>query len=398
MPTAHPYYDVLIIGAGAAGLMCAGVAGQWGQRVLVLDHANKPGKKILMSGGGRCNFTNLHCTAEDFICANPHFAKSALSRFTPWDFIALVERYGIPYHERDHGQLFCDRSAKDILNMLLAECDMGHVEIRTRTAIKDVRVGPPYQVDTPTGTVQADALVIATGGYSIPSMGATGLGFDLARSLDIPVRPTRPGLVPLTLEGKALKRLEDLSGIALDAEAGFNGACFRENLLFTHRGLSGPGVLQVSSYWEPGQPVEIDLFPGVNLGDHIRSVRQQRPKMELKTLLGERLTRRVAQRWCDLWVESKPLDQLSDTDIAQVEQACQSWKIWPSGTEGYRVAEVTVGGVDTDALSSKTLECRAFPGLYFIGEVVDVTGHLGGFNFQWAWASGHAAGCAIGRG
>jgi predicted Rossmann fold flavoprotein len=377
--------------------MCAGVAGQQGQgqRILVLDHANKPGKKILMSGGGRCNFTNLHCTAEDFICANPHFAKSALSRFTPWDFIALVERYGIPYHERDHGQLFCDRSAKDILNMLLAECNRANVEIRTRTPIKEVRVGPPHQVDTPTGTVQADALVIATGGYSIPSIGATGFGFDLARSLDIPVRPTRPGLVPLTLTRKALKRLEGLSGIALDATANVNGKSFRENLLFTHRGLSGPAVLQVSSYWEPGQAVEIDLFSDVNLGEHIRSVRQQRPKMELKTLLGERLTRRVAQRWCDLGVKSQPLDQLSDTDIAQVEQACQSWQAWPSGTEGYRAAEVTVGGVDTDALSSKTLECRDFPGLHFIGEVVDVTGHLGGFNLQWAWASGHAAGWAL---
>ncbi|MCG5530440.1 NAD(P)/FAD-dependent oxidoreductase [Halorhodospira halochloris] len=397
----HPhYYDIIIIGAGAAGLMCAGVAGQQGggHRILVLDHANKPGKKILMSGGGRCNFTNLHCTAEDFICANPHFAKSALSRFTPWDFIALVERYGIQYHERDHGQLFCDRSAKDILNMLLAECERANVEIRTRTPIKDVRVGPPHQVDTPTGTVQADALVIATGGYSIPSIGASGFGFDLAQSLDIPVRSTRPGLVPLTLGKKALKRLEGLSGIALDATANVNGKSFRENLLFTHRGLSGPAVLQVSSYWEPGQAVEIDLFPDVNLGDHIRSVRQQRPKMELKTLLGERLTRRVAQRWCDLGVKSQPLGQLSDTDIDQVEQACQSWQVWPSGTEGYRVAEVTVGGVDTDALSSKTLECRAFPGLYFIGEVVDVTGHLGGFNFQWAWASGHAAGWALATG
>ncbi len=386
------YFDVVVLGAGAAGLMCAITAGQRGRRVLVLEHANRVGKKILMSGGGRCNFTNLYSTPDNFISANPHFMKSALSRYTPADFIALVEKHGIPYHEKTLGQLFCDRSSKDIVRLLLDECAAVGARVVTHSSAQIIESGTPYRLATPQGEVACESLVIATGGYSIPRMGATGFGFDLARSLGIPVQPTRAALVPVTLEGRKLKQLEDLAGVSLDTVTAASGVSFRENILFTHRGLSGPAVLQASSYWEPGQPLKIDLFPDRNIAEHIRSVRQQRPRLELKTLLGEQLTKRVAQRWCDLWLENKPLDQLSDADIERIESVCQPWKVWPSGTEGYRTAEVTLGGVDTAALSSKTMECRDHAGLYFIGEVVDVTGHLGGHNFQWAWASGYAAG------
>jgi len=390
--TGGDHFDVVIIGGGAAGLMCALTAGARGRRVLVLDHANRVGKKILMSGGGRCNFTNLYCEPENFISANPHFVKSALSRYTQWDFIALVDRHGIPWHEKKLGQLFCDRSSKDIVQMLLDECAAAGVAIRTRSPVSDIRVGQPHRLETPQGGIACESLVIATGGYSIPKMGATGFGFDLARSLGIPVRPTRAGLVPFTLDGQWLEAIGGLSGVALDSVTSAGGMGFRENLLFTHRGLSGPAALQASSWWEEGQPVEVDLFPGVDLGAWLREQRQQRPKTELKTLLGEQLTRRVAQRWCELWLENRPLGQLGNAEIERVVEACQPWTVWPSGTEGYRTAEVTLGGVDTDALSSKTMESRDYPGLYFIGEVVDVTGQLGGFNFQWAWASGHAAG------
>lgn len=386
------YFDVVVLGAGAAGLMCAITAGQRGRRVLVLERANRVGKKILMSGGGRCNFTNLYSTPDNFISANPHFMKSALSRYAPADFIALVEKHGIPYHEKTLGQLFCDRSSKDIVRLLLDECAAVGARVVTHSSAQIIESGTPHRLATPQGEVVCESLVIATGGYSIPRMGATGFGFDLARSLDIPVQPTRAALVPVTLEGRKLKQLEELAGVSLDTVTAASGVSFRENILFTHRGLSGPAVLQASSYWEPGQPLKIDLFPDRNIAEHIRSVRQQRPRLELKTLLGEQLTKRVAQRWCDLWLENKPLDQLSDADIERIESVCQPWNVWPSGTEGYRTAEVTLGGVDTAALSSKTMECRDHPGLYFIGEVVDVTGHLGGHNFQWAWASGYAAG------
>jgi predicted Rossmann fold flavoprotein len=384
--------DVVVIGAGAAGLMCAIAAGRRGRSVLVLDHANKVGKKILMSGGGRCNFTNIHCTPQNFISANPHFAKSALSRYTPADFVALVEKHGIPYHEKKLGQLFCDHSSKDIVRLLLAECAAVGATVRTHSPASIVRLGPPHLLRTPQGEVECESLVIATGGYSIPSLGATGFGFELARSLGIPVLPTRAALVPVTLEPRKLQQLEGLAGVSLDTVTAAGDAAFRENILFTHRGLSGPAILQASSYWEPGQPLYIDLFPGLDIAAHIREVRRQRPKLELKNLLAELLTRRVAQRWCELWLENKPLEQLDDDDLRRVASACKPWTVWPAGTEGYRTAEVTLGGVDTDALSSKTMACREHPGLYFIGEVVDVTGHLGGHNFQWAWASGHAAG------
>lgn len=386
------HFDVVVIGAGAAGLMCAIAAGRRGRRVLVLDHANKVGKKILMSGGGRCNFTNLHTTPDNFISRNPHFAKSALSRYTPWDFIALVEAHGVPYHEKKLGQLFCDRSSKDIVRLLMDECGAVGASVLTHSPASDIQLGPPHRMQTPQGAVECESLVIATGGYSIPSLGATGFGFDFARSLAIPVWPTRAALVPVTLEGRKLKQIADLAGVSLDTITAANGTAFRENILFTHKGISGPAVLQASSYWEPGQPLKIDLFPDVDIPAHIEHARRERPKMELKNLLAETLTRRVAQRWCELWLENKPLDQLTADDVQRIQHACKPWAVRPAGTEGYRTAEVTLGGVDTDALSSKTMECKQHPGLYFIGEVVDVTGHLGGHNFQWAWASGHAAG------
>lgn len=386
------HYDVIIIGAGAAGLMCAITAGQRGRRVLLLDHANKAGKKILMSGGGRCNFTNMYSGPENFICSNPHFVKSALSRYTPWHFIELVEKHQIAYHEKKLGQLFCDESSKDILQMLLAECAMAGVTIRTDTPVEVLETGPEKLLQTPDGLVQCEALVIATGGLSIPKMGATGFGFDLARQLDIPVVDTRAGLVPLVIDDHKLKPLAELSGISLDTNTATQRCEFRENILFTHRGLSGPAILQASSYWQVGETLQIDLFPGVDLTSHLMAMRREKPKAMLKSILAEKLTKRVAQLWCEQWIEDKPLAQLSDDDIKKVVAQCQPWTVKPSGTEGYRTAEVTLGGIDTHALSSKTMECKDHPGLYFIGEVVDVTGHLGGHNFQWAWASGHAAG------
>ena len=385
-------FDVVVIGAGAAGMMCAIAAGARGRRVLVLDHANKVGKKILMSGGGRCNFTNRHSGPDNFISANPHFAKSALSRYIPADFIALVERHGVPYHEKKLGQLFCDRSSKDIVRLMLDECAAAGATVLTHAPVTVAQIGPPHLLETPQGKVRCESLVIATGGYSIPSLGATGFGFDFAHSLGVPVLPTRAALVPVTLQPRQLQQLDGLAGVSLDTVTSANGAAFRENILFTHRGLSGPAILQASSYWEPGRSLHIDMFPGLDISEHIRRVREQRPKLELKSLLAEQLTRRVAQRWCELWLDNKPLDQMSAEDVRRVAAACQPWVVQPAGTEGYRTAEVTLGGVDTDALSSKTMECRAHPGVYFVGEVVDVTGHLGGHNFQWAWASGHAAG------
>ena len=389
------HFDVAILGAGAAGLMCALSAGQRGRRVLLLEGANKVGKKILMSGGGRCNFTNLYCDPENFLSANPHFAKSALSRYTPWDFIGLVDKHAIPYHEKKLGQLFCDRSSKDIVAMLLAECAAVGVRILTHSPARIEALGPPHRLDSLEGPVTCESLVVATGGYSIPTLGSTGFAFDLARELGLAVEPTRAGLVPVTLEPKLLEKLDDLAGVSLDTEVVAGEGSFRENILFTHRGLSGPAVLQASSYWQPGSPLAIDLFPDLDIGEYIRSVRTERPKLELRTLLGQFLTRRVAQRWCELWLPGQTLEQLSDEDIERVEARCQPWQVWPAGTEGYRTAEVTLGGVSTAELSSKTLACRDYPDLYFIGEAVDVTGHLGGHNFQWAWASGQAAGQVV---
>ncbi len=389
------HVDVVVIGAGAAGLMCARVAGLRGRSVRVLDHANKVGKKILMSGGGRCNFTNIHSGPENFLSANPHFCKSALSRYTPWDFIALVERHGVPYHEKKLGQLFCDRSSKDIVALLLAECESARVSVRTHSPARIEQLGPPHRLVCNGERIECESLVIATGGYSIPRMGATGFGFDLARELGLAIQPTRAALVPFVLEGRKLAQIEGLAGVSMDSfsQAGEGG--FRENLLFTHKGLSGPAMLQVSSYWQPGDSVSIDLLPDMNLVEWLREARQNRPRARLKTVLSEHLPRRVVERWCELWLTDRPMAELGDAAIDDVEKMLQPWRIWPSGTEGYRTAEVTIGGVDTGALSSKTMACKSRPGLFFIGEVVDVTGHLGGHNFQWAWASGSAAGQTV---
>ncbi|MEM7053408.1 MAG: NAD(P)/FAD-dependent oxidoreductase [Pseudomonadota bacterium] len=390
--TAALDFDVLVIGAGAAGLMCAIAAGQRGRRVLVLDHANKVGKKILMSGGGRCNFTNMYSTPENFISANPHFMKSALSRYTPWDFIALVEKHSIPYHEKKLGQLFCDRSSKDIVRMLLDECTAAGAQVHTHCPVEILELGRPHRFSSPLGEMRCESIVVATGGYSIPKMGATGYGFDLARKLGMKVLPTRAALVPIVLNKRKQEQFEGLAGASLDTRTHADGPEFRENILFTHKGLSGPAILQASSYWQIGQPIHIDLFPDASITELIEQARSNRPAQSLKNFLAERLTRRIAERWCELWLENKPLGQLSRDDIQTIQVKCQPWSIWPSDTEGYRTAEVTLGGLDTDELSSQTLQSHKQAGLYFIGEVVDVTGHLGGHNFQWAWASGHAAG------
>lgn len=386
--------DVLVIGAGAAGLMCAITAGQRGRRVLVLDHANKPGKKILMSGGGRCNFTNLGVTPAQYLSANPHFCKSALARYTPADFIALVEKHRIAYHEKELGQLFCDESSKLIVRMLLDECAAAGVRIETSCAVERVRkTDEGFTALTANGEVHADSLVVASGGLSIPSMGATGFGYELARQFGHNVLPTRAGLVPLTLSGKHLEHYQDLAGVALPvAEARVGKRSFRAGLLFTHRGISGPSILQISSYWHAGDELRIDLSPEQDIGDWLIAQRAERPAAELRNVLGDLLPRRLAQRLCELWLGSKPMRQYRDADLNDIGARLHDWPIVASGTEGYRTAEVTLGGVDTDGLSSSTMQSKHVPGLYFIGEVVDVTGWLGGYNFQWAWASGRAAG------
>ncbi|MCP1375605.1 NAD(P)/FAD-dependent oxidoreductase [Dyella lutea] len=386
--------DVLVIGAGAAGLMCAITAGQRGKRVRVVDHANKAGKKILMSGGGRCNFTNLGTTPANFLSANPHFAKSALARYTPWDFIALVEKRGIRYHEKELGQLFCDESSKLIVRMLLDECAAAGVEVRTSCAVTQVAKSEEgFLIETADGPIQATSLVIATGGLSIPSLGATGFGYELARQFGHRVLPTRAGLVPLTLSGKHQERYQDLAGLALPvSEARVGKHSFRAGLLFTHRGVSGPAILQISSYWQAGDDLRLDLSPEADIGDWLVAQRGERPAAELKNVLGDLLPKRLAQRLCEVWFPSKPMRQFREAELVDIGRQLHDWPIVASGTEGYRTAEVTLGGVDTNELSSSTMESKRVPGLYFIGEVVDVTGWLGGYNFQWAWASGHAAG------
>ncbi|MBP8615066.1 MAG: NAD(P)/FAD-dependent oxidoreductase [Thermomonas sp.] len=390
-------YDAIVIGAGAAGLMCAITAGQRGLRVLVLDHANKVGKKILMSGGGRCNFTNTGTTHANYLSANPHFCKSALARYTPWHFIDLVERHRIAYHEKELGQLFCDESSKLIVKMLLDECTTAGVEVRTQSTIERVEHldDGSFRLHTAQGRLVATSLVIASGGLSIPSMGASGFGYALAKQFGHGVLPTRAGLVPLTLTGKHAERLQDLAGVSLPVEARCNGASFRNFMLVTHRGISGPSILQISSYWQPGDDLRVDLLPGIDADAQLREWQATRRDAELKTLLAEVLPKRFAQRLCEHWIASKPLRQYTPPELLAVAGLLSSWPLVASGTEGYRTAEVTLGGVDTDGLSSATMMSRHVPGLYFIGEVVDVSGWLGGYNFQWAWASGHAAGTAI---
>jgi hypothetical protein len=386
--------QVIIIGAGAAGLMCAMSAAARGRRVLLLDHANKAGKKILMSGGGRCNFTNLYCEPANFLSHNPHFCKSALARFTQWDFIALVAKHGVPYHEKKLGQLFCDHKSSDILGLLLDECEQAGVDLRLNTSVSEIsRHEGGYRLETSQGPAQCESLVIATGGLSIPTLGATGFGYQVARQFGHTVLPTRAGLVPFTVTDPQLKALcEALSGTSVeDCRVSCNGQSFVENILFTHRGLSGPAILQISSYWQPGDVVSIDLLPALDLPTWLAEQQRERPNSELKTLLAELFTKKMAGLLAEQWFTSKPMKQYSPGELKAIAERLGNWQLVPAGTEGYRTAEVTLGGVDTREVSSKTLESLKSPGLYFVGEVLDVSGHLGGFNFQWAWASGYAA-------
>ena len=384
-------YDVIVIGGGAAGLFCAALAGQRGRKVLVLEHTSKVGRKILMSGGGRCNFTNMYTGPEHFLGANPHFHKSALSRYTSWDFIALVESHGVAYHEKKLGQLFCDGKARAIVDLLLAECAGGGVTVATGTSVTEVSGDGPFRLQTSSGAMDADAVVVATGGLSIPRMGATDFGHRLARQYGLALQPTRPALVPLVLGKELMAELGELAGTSLDAVATAGDAAFRENVLITHRGLSGPAVLQASSYWRDGAPVTVDLDPDQRVRQALHRAREDGSRARAHTLLGEHLTRRVAQHWFGQELPDIPLAGYSPAALDELAQRLSEWTVVPVGTEGYAVAEVTLGGVDTDELSSKTMASRRVPGLYFIGEVVDVTGHLGGHNFQWAWASAHAA-------
>lgn len=388
--------DVVVLGAGAAGLMCAATAGQRGRRVLVLEKANKPGKKILMSGGGRCNFTNLQVEPGCFVSANPHFCKSALSRYTQWDFIELVRRHGIPYHEKTLGQLFCDGSSRQILDMLLKECSDGGVQVLTDCDTRGVDHDGGFRLDTSRGAWSCQSLVVATGGLSIPKLGGSGLGYDLARQFGLQVLPQRAGLVPLTFSGELLELCRRLAGLSLGVRArSESGELFQEDMLFTHRGLSGPAVLQLSSYWHTGESVEIDLLPGVDAAACLLQLKQDMPRALLRTVLGHKLPRALVQELEAMWwpeLRLRTLAEWPERELARVGRQLSGWILKPSGTEGYRTAEVTLGGVDTRQLSSRTMEAMTRPGLFFIGEVVDVTGRLGGFNFQWAWSSGHAAG------
>jgi predicted Rossmann fold flavoprotein len=397
MPPDSIKTDVLIIGAGAAGLMCAIEAGKRGRKVIVLDHANKPGKKILMSGGGRCNFTNTDISAGNFISHNPHFCKSALSRYTQWDFIAMVNAYHIPYHERELGKLFCDNSAKDILDMLLAECARLKLIIRLDCDVKTIekRTDGAFEINTSSGTFQSSSLVIACGGLSIPKMCASPLGYRVAEQFGHHIWPTTAGLVPFTLQPHDKALLAELSGISVASVVSNEHIQFRENILFTHRGLSGPAILQISSYWRPGEPITINLLPDIDLADLLKSRQARQPNLKLLTLLAELLPRRLIPAILGQETADKPLQELSRARIEEIARQLQHWQIRPNGTEGYRTAEVTLGGVDCNELSSKTMESEKVAGLYFIGEVVDVTGWLGGYNFQWAWSSGWCAGQVV---
>lgn len=387
--------DVLIIGGGAAGLMCALAAGQRGRRVILVEHAERCGKKILMSGGGRCNFTNTGTTPAQYLSANPHFCKSALARYTPADFIEMVERHGISYHEKELGQLFCDESSKQIVRMLLDECEWAGVRIETGCSVESVAMDEAgFDIRTSRGAYRTASLVVASGGLSIPRMGATGFGYQLAAQFGHDVLPTRAGLVPLTLSGTHLERLADLSGLSMPIEARIGKTAFRNAMLITHRGLSGPAILQISSYWREGDPLAIHLLPDHDIPDLLASWACERRDTQLQTLLAEVLPKRFAQRLCEYWLPNRPMRQFNARELKQIGEVLTQWPITASGTEGYRTAEVTLGGVDTDGLSSATMMSKSVPGLFFIGEVVDVTGWLGGYNFQWAWASGRAAGMA----
>ena len=387
-------YDVIIIGAGAAGLMCAATAGYRGRNVLVLDHAKQAGKKILISGGGRCNFTNRKVEPSHYICSNPHFVKSALARYPSQQFIELVERHGVDYHERDHGQLFCDDSAKDIVNILMTECDWAGVQVQLRTEIVSViKNDEQFQISTSNGDFSCDSLVVATGGLSMPKLGATPFGYKLAEQFGLKVLPTRAGLVPFTWHSEAKQTFEALSGIAVPSTiTAQDGTQFSEALLFTHRGLSGPAILQISNYWQPGEAISINLLPNNDLKVLLENQLQASPKQSLKNALAQWLPKRLLEALFDESLLAKALNQLIHAELEQVSQQVHHWQLLMNNTEGYRTAEVTLGGVDTDELSSKTMESKLVAGLFFIGEVMDVSGHLGGFNFQWSWASGVACG------
>jgi predicted Rossmann fold flavoprotein len=405
------HYDVIVIGGGAAGLMCASVAGRRGRRALVLEGSNKVGKKILMSGGGRCNFTNLHCEPANFISANPNFCISALSRYTQWDFIALVEQHGIAYHEKGHGQLFCDDSSKNILAMLEAECTQAGVEIRVDANITHIDIAPVikgndkdkaehFEVSSNAGSFTAESLVLAAGGLSVPKMGATDFGYRLAQQFGLEVLETRAGLVPFMFSGAIHELTNKLSGLSVPATVSTadGSTSFTESILFTHRGISGPAALQLSSYWHPGEEIQLDLLPARDAVDCLLEAKAAQPKAVLRTILSELLPRALVLELQVLWwadrVETR-LTEMPDASLREIGARLNVWVLKPAATEGYRTAEVTLGGIDTNELSSRTMESRQQPGLYCIGEVVDVTGHLGGFNFQWAWASAQAAGRVI---
>ncbi|HAF22473.1 MAG TPA: aminoacetone oxidase family FAD-binding enzyme [Blastocatellia bacterium] len=391
--------DVVIVGAGAAGLMCAIEAGKRGRKVVVLEHAERIGKKIAISGGGRCNFTNVNTSADNFISSNPHFCKSALARYTPADFISLVEKHGIAYHEKKLGQLFCDDSSRRIIEMLLTECSEAGAVISCRSLVRSVarkdygKGKTHFQVATDDVTFVVESLVVATGGLSIPPLGATDFGYRLARQFELGIQEPRPALVPFTLSRPAQRELTTLSGISIDASVSCLGKEFRENILITHRGLSGPAILQISTYWLPGEIVTINLLPDHDAFNLLRA--HENKEIELANFLSQFLPRRFAHAWCALNFPSQPLKRYTPRQLAEIAEKLNRWEVIPAGTEGYKKAEVTAGGVATDELSSQSMEVKSVPGLYFIGEVVDVTGKLGGYNFQWAWASGYAAGQSV---
>ncbi|MFA7521929.1 MAG: NAD(P)/FAD-dependent oxidoreductase [Halothiobacillaceae bacterium] len=390
------HVDVVIVGAGAAGLMCAATAGYRGRRVLLLEHARQAGQKILMSGGGRCNFTNLNSTPAQFLSANPRFCISALKRYPPQAFLELVERHGIEYTEKAAGQLFCSGKAREIVDMLKTECEWAGAELQLQTGVDTIEpYDGGYRVRAAAQTITTESLVIATGGLSIPTMGATPFGYEVARQFGLEVLPTRAGLVPFTLHPPLKERLAPLAGVSVPVAVSASGMRFEEPMLFTHRGLSGPAMLQISSFWQPGEPLVIDLLPGIDVDTDLVNRRAERPQSTILQYLDEHLPRRLARVLCEWHDWSRPLQEYARADIRQVASTLQSWAVHPAGTEGYRTAEVTLGGVDTRELSSQTMEAHKQPGLFFIGEVVDVTGHLGGHNFQWAWASAVAAGQVV---
>lgn len=386
-------FDVAVIGAGAAGLMCAMEAGRRGRRVVLLEHNERVGKKIAISGGGRCNFTNLEAGPDNYLSANPDFCKSALARYTPWDFVALVEKHGIAYHEKKLGQQFCDDSSKRIIEMLVAECAEAGVETRLNCRAQNVAKAERFRLGTSSGEIESTSLVVATGGLSFPKLGATDFGYRLARQFDLKLVEQRPGLVPLTFSGEDLARFSELSGVSLPVVVRHGAASFRESLLFTHRGLSGPAILQISSYWKPGDPLHFDLLPGIDSVEWLAKLREQ--PGDLATALATHWPRRLAESWSARYAPTRALAHFKATELASTAALLNAWPLRFAGTEGYPKAEVTLGGVDTSELSSRTMESRRVPALYFIGEVVDVTGWLGGYNFQWAWASGFAAGQVV---